>query len=346
MRTLNLALILLLTGVGSRAFGGEALVTRVRGGRVMLDAGAAAGLSKGMEIKLFRPPGETIYHPITGEDLGAPEVEIAGGVVTKVSEHASSVHLKGEVLMGVRPGDVARFTTPDEQMLMAEERTIATREENQREHRQFRQEIARLKRSISSTQGRIGGLQKLVRRIERIEDGFRVQLRGINEDLVVMKKDVRDLKDQMTLYARVPVPVAGDSENPQGSGPPGLTAEDVEKIVQQAMEQQQAAAVPANPPADTLGLGEDLGEEDLGIESEAGAAEEKPLYARLWFLFLVVGVIGIAAVGAFLYLRMSAVSEEDEEEEEDEVMDEDEDGIEIEAEDAEEEDGIVVEETS
>ena len=31
----------------------------------------------GLPVTIVRPPGEAVIHPITGENLGAPEVELA-----------------------------------------------------------------------------------------------------------------------------------------------------------------------------------------------------------------------------------------------------------------------------
>ena len=73
--------------------------------------------------------------------------------------------------------------------------------------------------------------------------------------------------------------------------------------------------------------------------------EETPFYKKPAFIIGLFAALGIIGITVFLAMRMMASSEEDEEEEEDEELEEDEEGIEIEVEDAEEDD-IVVEETS
>ena len=65
-------LILALTLYAAPTEAGEALITRVRGSVLTIDAGAEGGLIKGLSVDIVRPPGEAIIHPITGEDLGPP----------------------------------------------------------------------------------------------------------------------------------------------------------------------------------------------------------------------------------------------------------------------------------
>ena len=67
-------LILATIGCVAPVYAGEALVTRVRGSVLTIDAGAEGGLIKGLAVDIVRPPGEAIIHPITGENLGAPEM--------------------------------------------------------------------------------------------------------------------------------------------------------------------------------------------------------------------------------------------------------------------------------
>ena len=79
-------------------------------------------------MDIVRPPGESIIHPITGENLGAPELVIGRGEISKTSNRAANVQVGPGLLLSVRPGDIARFTTPEEEMLMDQERSVATEE--------------------------------------------------------------------------------------------------------------------------------------------------------------------------------------------------------------------------
>lgn len=339
MRILNLALICLALAGSTVGHAGEALVTRVRGSKMTIDMGAEAGLMVGMAVTIVRPPGESVVHPITGENLGAPEIEIGRGTISKTSGRVASVQIEGNALLTVRPGDVARFVTPEEEMIMDQERSIASTERNQEEHQEFRKGLSSLTSSLKSLQGRIGSLESLMKRVERVEDGFRVQLQGIHKDMNEMKDDIRNLKDQVALYG--PVPVEGMVEGPEG-GTPSLTEEDVEQIVRKVVDDLQPAAVQAGVAPESLPPLPKEEDISLGLESEE---EEAPFYKQSWFIFGLIGVIGIGAVTAFLAMRMMASSEEDEEEDEDEELEEDEEEMEIEVEEAEEDD-IVVEETS
>ena len=349
MKRLKLALICLTLLWSTTGYAGEALVTKVRGSKLAIDTGAEAGLTAGMEITIVRPPGETITHPYTGEDLGAPEIEIGRGTISKTSNRASSVQLEGDMLMRVRPGDIVRFITPEEEMIMDQERTTASQERNQKEHQGFRNDVSRLTRGLKDIQKRIGSLESLMKRVERVEDGFRVQLRGIQESLITMKEDIGDLKDQVALYG--PVPAGGmEGEQKEGAGGLDLTKEEdvdqlkniIREVVEDARVEMPAQTVDAPLTEDDLILPAEGGEDDeLAI-----VEEEEPFYTKSWF-FGIIGAIGIIAVAGFFYLRMMAGSEEDEEDEEDEEIEEDDDeDEELEIEVEEEEDDIVVEETS
>ena len=342
MKKYVLILALTLYAVPTQA--GEALITRVRGSVLTIDAGAEAGIIKGLSVNIVRPPGEAVIHPITGENLGAPELVIGRGEISKTSNRAANVQVEPGLLLSVRPGDIARFTTPDEEMLMDQERSVATQEKNQEEHQGFRNDISRLTRSIKSVQGRIGGLENMMKRVERVEEGFRVQLRGINSDMNVMKEDIVDLKEAVSLMGAVPI--AGlDQEELQE--PVDLSSEEsvgqIRQIVQDVLGEAQVGMTPVGreelelPDETSLDMSYD------GDESEEGA-EEAPFYTQTWF-FLLFGVIGIILIAAYFYMRFMRGSDEGEEMEE-EVDHDDDDEIDLDDLDLDEEDDIVVEETS
>ena len=130
MKKVELALIcLLLRAYSSHA--GEALITKVRGSSLTIDTGAEAGMVQGMVVTIIRPPSEAVIHPITGENLGAPEVEIGSGL-----------------LLPVRPGDIVRFVTSDEEMIMDQERSVAREDKDAQEHQGFNKEISQLAHNI------------------------------------------------------------------------------------------------------------------------------------------------------------------------------------------------------
>ena len=338
-------LILALTLYAIPTEAGEALITRVRGSVLTIDAGAEAGIIKGLSVDIVRPPGEAVIHPITGENLGAPELVIGRGEISKTSNRAANVQVEPGLLLSVRPGDIARFTTPDEEMLMDQERSVATQERNQEEHQGFRNDISRLTRSIKSVQGRIGGLENMMKRVERVEEGFRVQLRGINSDMNVMKEDISDLKEAVSLMGAVPIAGLDQEEELQESV--DLSSEEsvgqIRQIVQDVLDEAQVGMAPVGreelelPDETSLDMNSD---ED---ESEEGTGEE-PFYTQTWF-FLLFGVIGILLIAAYFYMRLTRGSDEDEEMEE-EVDHDDDDEIDLDDLDLDEEDDIVVEETS
>lgn len=54
-------------------------ITKIRGRTLTIDKGADDGLEVGLEVTIVRLPDEAIIHPLTEKNLGAPEIEIAGG---------------------------------------------------------------------------------------------------------------------------------------------------------------------------------------------------------------------------------------------------------------------------
>jgi hypothetical protein len=336
------------------AYAGEALITKVRGSILTIDAGAESGLVRGLPVSIVRPPGEAIIHPITGENLGAPEVIIGMGEVSKTSNRAANIQIGSGLLMTVRPGDIARFTTPEEDMLIDQERTVASSEKNLEEHQGFRNEISRLTRSIKGVSKRIGGLEGMMKRVVRVEEGFRVQLRGINTDMNTMKEDITDLKESVALMGSVPVDgLEGDG----ASTPVDLSSEEsveqIREIVRGVLGDTPAQVAPVSEEeralpeeVDIEALPEEVDIEALLDAEEPEEGEEDPFYLQTWF-FGIIGAIGILGVAAFAYLRMMADGEEDEEEieEDDDDMDMDDD-LDMDDMEIEEEDDIVVEETS
>ena len=345
MKRIELVLVGLLLWAGA-GYAGEALITKVRGASLTIDSGAEAGLFQGMTVIIIRPPGEAVIHPITGENLGAPEVEIGSGEIAKISNRAASVRLGPGLLLPVKPGDIVRYTTPDEEMIMDQERSTARQERNLEDHQDFRKDISQMTRSIRNVQGRIGGIEKAIERVERVEEGFRVQLRGINTDINTMKDDIKDLKESVALMGTVPIEGLDEAGQPLG----GLSLDNEEdvaalkQVVRDVIDEEQVATELPPLEEDELALPP---EGELDEEPEAEEEEESFFTSALFFIIL--GVIGILAVVAFFVLRMMAGNGEDEEDEEDEELEEDDDDLDLDDDldmEVEEEDDIVVEETS
>lgn len=315
------------------AYGAEVSVTRARSDRLTLDAGSEAGLQTGMEVVVVRPPEETVYHPLTGEKLGAPEIELGTGVLAEVSRHAATVRMRGEVLVPVRRGDRIRFTAMDGATRVDEERFIAFQEQNRKDHDQFREDLAGLTRSIQTVQGQINSLQSMVRRVERVEEGIRVQLRSMNHDLDAMKQDIAELRTQL----HTQISLEGVPGEILDGTVLGLTREEVQRIVRQSIQEQQArlASGLAAPP-----LRHEPDAAEPPLPSPPGGASAA-FYQQSWFIYLMTGVVGIAAMTAFFAMRMMRKAEEDEDEE----PEEDDDALDFDIQ-AGEEDDIVVEETS
>ena len=75
-----------------------------------------------------------------------------------------------------------------------------------------------------------------MKRVERVEEGFKVQLRGINTDMNTLKDDIRDLKESVALMGTVPI-VGLDEKGPSMGGGLNLESEeDVEALKQVVRE--------------------------------------------------------------------------------------------------------------
>jgi hypothetical protein len=319
---------------------GEAGVTRARGNSIALDQGADAGLIVGMTVSVRRPPNEAIIHPITGENLGAPEVEIGRAEITKTSGRAASARLVGTPLVTVQAGDRVVFTTLDEEMVADQEQKSQTQDEAALDRKKLRGETAKLAREVRGIQGTIRTLENMMKRLDRVDEVIKVQLRSINQDMTQLKDEVGQLKETVSLMGAVPIDDISEGDQSSEEEMARMRALIQEEIG--SLKMQVPAADPAVIDADVPPLPEEL-ESEPELPVEEMIEEEAPFYQQLWFygILLFAGLMGLAY---FLWSRMQGGGDEDEELEEDEEFDdEDEDDLEIEG---EEEDDIVVEETN
>ena len=228
-------------------------------------------------------------------------------------------------------------------MIIEQESSMVRQEKAQGERRQLRGSISGLTKKIKATQRRISGLEGTLKRLDRMQTGFIQQLQGAHKDITLMKEDIDDIKESIALMGAVPV-------DQPGEGGAGFDLENEENltelkgVVRDVIEEfRSEIPIQEEEPEADIDLGEDT---DLDLEEEMLEEEEPPFYAQTWF-FGLIGAIGILGVVAFLYMKMAAASEEDEEDEgddeddEEEEEDEDEEDFEV-----EEEDDIIVEETS
>lgn len=347
MRTMTctgiaLAAMMVLT-MAAPATAGEAFVTKARGSTITIDKGADDGLEVGLEVVVVRPPAEAVIHPLTGENLGSPEIELVTGQVSKVSARAASVTLVAPPLLGLRPGDVARFVTIEEKMVLDQEMATDTAEKAASERSKIRSEAGKLARNISSIQGTIRGLERAIRELRRYDDDVvKPQFNSINKQIAEMRDELGELRTTVSLLNSVPIGEPGEG----GEGT--MTEEEVEALrilIQDEIDKlsSQMAAVAPPPPVDDMAPPPiDEGMEEMALEEEA------PFFLQAWFI-IIIGALGIAGIAFFAYMKMAGGDEEDDEDDEDEeiieeVEEDDDDEIEVDVE--EEEDDIVVEETS
>ena len=338
-RILNLALLSAMLLWAATSHAGEAFIKKVsRGGRLTIDQGAEAGLVVGMEVRVVRPPSEAIIHPVTGANLGSPEIYLGAGEITKTSARAAAVRLRQTPLMSVQPNDMVRFTTPEEEMIMDQERSVITQEKAQQERQQIKSNVSDLTRNIKRTQGMISELKKTMNRLDRIDEGIKVRLSGITDDVNALKDEVKDLKETVSLMGVVPV--SGEGEGG------GIDLEDeesraqLEELIRSVVQEQQVETPPAVEEELPLPLEDTEDLEDLegleGLEDEEEGEEDEPSFLGQYWYLLALLVVGLCAILFWFYMRMSGGDDEEEEDEDEEDEDDEDEDDEDEDEDEEE----------
>jgi hypothetical protein len=300
---------------------GEGLVTKVRNRTLAIDKGADDGLEVGLEVSVIRPPDEAIIHPLTGENLGAPEIEIGMGKISKVSARAASVQLEQAPIITIRPGDVARFVTLEEMMVMEQEMATETAEQAAKERGEIRSQSSRLARNIGSIQGSIRALEGTIRDLRRYHtDTAQPQFNAINKKILAMQEELRELK--VTVTALNTIELQDITEGGVDGEP---TPEQIERwrlLIQEEIDKLdvQLAQVQALPT-------EGVDPEDLGMDPDmTGMEEEKQIFQELWFWGLL-GAIGLGGVAFWMYTRLAGESDEDEEDDEDDELDDEDDEL-------------------
>ena len=326
--------ILVFAAVESDA--GEAYIKKARGNKLVIEQGAEAGLEVGMEVTIVRPPGDAVIHPVSGENLGAPEIKVGTGQVTKTSARAATI-VVSQALLNIQPGDMVRFTTVEEELILDEEVQRQRREQAQKERRQIQGDLSKLTQSIKRTQGTIKDLRNAIKRLDRIDENIKGQLRIINDDIHGMKEEIKGLKETVNLMGVVPVGAEGEIKD-------GLITEENEEVLEEfvrdviAKERTEAWEREAGDPSV-----DDLAEEDDPDFADSEPLEEESswwdiLKDNVWYVVAAVGVLLLIAM-ALLYLKMKSDAEkEDDEEDEDEEYADEEDDEEDEEEDDDEED--------
>ena len=168
--------------------------------------------------------------------------------------------------MAVRPGDLVRFTTPEEEMIMEQENAMVSQEKAQGERRALRGNISGLTKKIKATQRRISGLEAILKRLDRTQKGFITQLQLAHKDITLMKEDIDDIKESISLMGAIPVDEPGEAGGASFDlqNEENLTA--LKDVVRDMIDDLRAEIpVQAMEPEAEIDLGE---EEDLDLEEE------------------------------------------------------------------------------
>ena len=343
------SMALLLLALAQTAGAAEAVVTKVRGAVLNVDKGADQGLVVGMEVMVVRPPGEAIIHPITGENLGSPEIRLAAGEVAKVSANSGVIRLKGLPLMAVRNGDVIRFVAPESPQAQAQQaqQEVAKKEEAQ-ERQQLKTDVSGLTRDVRSIQERIKTFETLVQKLDKMDKLYQTQMRGVNSNISDLRQQMRKIQETVEDLRKVPVKSKGEAPDSFSSA----QLNNLRKVILEEINNQKALLTPPAPPPVEHNEAPPKVEEprpepapepkEEETQPEAPPAEpavpEAPFYTTTLFMGGVGGV-GLLLLGYYLFNRLRSGKGDEEEEEEEEPE------AEVEVEEEEEEDDIVVEES-
>ncbi|MBI2503186.1 MAG: hypothetical protein HYW07_08115 [Candidatus Latescibacteria bacterium] len=344
---------LLLCALAQAAGAAEAVVTKVRGLSLNVDKGANQGLVVGMEVVVVRPPGEAVIHPITGENLGSPEIRLAAGEVAKVSAGSGVVRLKGLPLMAVRAGDVIRFVAPEspKEVMEQQARVEVEKKEEAQERQQLKSDVSGLTRDVKNIQGTIHTLENMVQRLEKVDERMRAQMQGVNTDINALKREMAKIRETVAAL------VSPKVDKSKGEKPDTLSTEQLDhlrQLIQDEIHKLRAEIPPETTVVQSAPAVEEHHPEPEQVEPEPEPepAEEEPqpeespetdaapFYTTTWFMG-AVGGLGLLGLGYYLFTFFTSRKGGDEEEEEEE---DEEPEAEVEVEE-EEEDDIVVEES-
>jgi hypothetical protein len=289
-RILNLVLLPMILLWAAESGAGEAYIKKARGNRLIIDQGAEAGLAIGMEVLIVRPPGEAVIHPVSGENLGSPEIRVGVGKVTKTSARAATVVI-GRSLLTVQSGDMVRFTTVDEEMIMDQERSMVQEERAQKERQQIKGNLSELTRNIKKTQGTINNLRGAIKRLDRIDETIKVQLRGINDDIHGMKEEISALKESVNLMGVLSV-----SEEKEGTEVWIEVEENQEvlkDIIRDVIEEERPAPASKKAMAEPKEEEEEEEEVDLSMDAledlDAEIEDEEESFLDKYGMYLLLG---------------------------------------------------------
>lgn len=183
-------LVGLLTG-STVLYGAKARVIKVQEKMIHLDLGSERGVQVGMLADIYRQT-KTIFHPVTGENLGSPRVKIGRIEIRKV-EPMSAVGYLVNQYANVFPGDLAEGIKIAPTI---EEKTRTDLDEAQLEINTLARNLAN---EIKVNQKTIGDLRRTLRRIgssERRLTSLINTVKNMRERMVSIESKVTTLEEQ------------------------------------------------------------------------------------------------------------------------------------------------------
>ena len=283
-----------LMGPGA-LWGASANITQVEGNRVEIDIGSSRGIVVGMTADVLSDAGR-IVHPITGEDYGARRVKIAEMAIVNVESESAVGHLV-VIYAPVKVGDSAdglvAIQSPEERMQMdidearAEIKALA---------RDLADEINGNKKAIDDLRRTLTRINSSERRLRSVMN----EVMNMRERMVVMQSRMAQIEEYQTSIDSDSSEVATQERIGEIEARMTQLESQQEELTTMAKQTKSAATDSGKAGMKSPSLDEPI--DDL-FDDEEEVVEETPWYMSLWFLGIVVTVVGLLIGGAILFLK-------------------------------------------
>ena len=314
----------------------EAPISKVSGDRVIVEVGAQEGIEAGEKLKIYRQE-DAVIHPITGEVLGSPKVEIGEVEIVKISDASSS----GKVVssyVSIKPGDSVRYLPPgavetamsSEALVSAPPPPMPSMEMIEELEGRVKEDVGKLTQEVTDIQKTIKSLSGMLKKLDRMDRILARDISAMRRDVNVLRDEVKGFKDRFSV-----LPVAPDSERVLGPKPFSLDHPDdiaklrmiIQDIVETLVKRVEAAPTQETARPGDLGgtpegdieadLDELLGQTDPSADTAGeGPVATVPWHKKLWVWGIISGVVVLGGLGLFFLRRGGGDVEEDEEDEE------------------------------
>lgn len=283
-----------LMGAGA-LWGASANITKVDGNRIEIDIGSSRGIVVGMTADVLSDAGR-IVHPVTGEDYGARRVKIAEMAIVNVGSESAVGHLI-VIYAPVKPGDMAdglvAIPSPEERIQMdidearAEIKALA---------RDLADEINGNKKAIDDLRLTLNRVNSSERRLRSVMN----EVMNMRERMVVMQGRMQQIETYQASIENDSSEVATRERIDEIEARMSTLESQQEELTTMAMQTRPVRTDSGRTEMKPPSLDEPI--DDLFTDEE-GVVEETPWYMSLWFLGIVVALVGVLVGGAILFMK-------------------------------------------